>query len=1089
MIEINHVTFQHEHADEPSLRDVSLTIPDGQCVLLCGESGSGKTTVTRLINGLIPHYYEGELSGSVTVEGKDVSQTELYELAPLVGSVFQNPRSQFFCVDTTSELAFGCENIGLPEEEILSRMSTIAQEIRAEHLLDRNIFELSGGEKQKIAYGSVAALQPTVMVLDEPTSNLDVRAIDDLRRIIELWKSQGKTVIIAEHRLYWLTDVCDRVVCMRNGSVTCDTSMAHFKELPDQTIKEMGLRSLFMHMELELNKCERTATKPSGSLILKDFKFTYHDTVALDIDELTIPKGSIVAVIGSNGAGKSTFSRCLCGLEKQFRGTVEEDGFLRNYKQQLKECYLVMQDVNHQLFCESVKDEVQLGMKDGDPEEAEALAAEVLAQLDLTALKDRHPMSLSGGQKQRVAVASSILANKSMLVFDEPTSGLDYRHMKQAAELFCQFSGRKTVFIVTHDPELILRSATHVLHLEAGSVKDFYPMDAAGMVNLRNFFIGSPNLRNEVPMKKEKVKEKSPVQRVLELAGAKRRNYIAAVVLATLGAVCQILPYVVMAFMIQKLMAGNTDLVGYGIDCLIMAGLWLVRVLFHALSTTFSHLATFEVLGNIRKRAMMKIERMALGDIQNRGSGELKNILCERIDSIETTLAHVTPEFTGNLLATLGTAVFIFIIDWRMGLASLLTLPIGLVFFMTMMMGYEKSYARCVNATKNLNDAAVEYIGGIEVIKVFGKAKSSYEKFVAAAKEGAQSYIDWMRKNNFSFTAALNVMPATLISVLPIGGWLVMNETLAVSDFILVVILSMSLITPIITCMTYSDDLAKLGTILGEVTGILDAAEMPRPDESKAEPADNTVVLKDVHFGYDEREVLHGINVTFAEGTVNALVGPSGGGKSTIAKLIASFWDVQDGCITLGGVDIRDMSMLDYNERVAYVSQDNFLFDDTIRENIRMGNLQATDEEVEEVARQCGCYDFIMGLEDGFDTVVGSSGNHLSGGEKQRISIARAMLKNAPLVILDEATAYTDPENEALIQMSVARLIQGKTLIVIAHRLSTITDADQIVVVHDGFLEAQGTHDELLSTCGLYKDLWEAHISVKDGLEGGEEHV
>ena len=444
---------------------------------------------------------------------------------------------------------------------------------------------------------------------------------------------------------------------------------------------------------------------------------------------------------------------------------------------------------------------------------------------------------------------------------------------------------------------------------------------------------------------------------------------------------------------------------------------------------------------------------------------------------------------SSNAAVALATLIYLFVIDWRMALASLITFPLGMVFFMLMMAGYEKNYARTVAATNTLNDTAVEYIGGIEGIKAFGKAKNSYEKFVIAAKECAQSYIDWMNKSNFYFTFAMNIMPATLLSVLPIGGLLLKNGTLTPEKFVLIVILSTGLITPIIGCMKFTDDLAKVGTIISQVTDILTAPELSRPETDTESPQGSTVELRDVHFGYNDAEVLHGIDLVFPEGTVNALVGPSGSGKSTIAKLIASFWDVGSGSITVGGADIRSISAEHYNKLVAYVSQDNFLFDNTVRENIRMGRPDATDAEVEQAARDCGCYDFIMSLENGFNTQVGSGGGHLSGGEKQRISIARAMLKNAPIVILDEATAYTDPENEAIIQESVARLVRGKTLIVIAHRLSTIVDADQIVVVNDGCIEATGTQAELLQACPLYETLWNAHIASRDSAGGGADRA
>jgi ATP-binding cassette subfamily B protein len=584
----------------------------------------------------------------------------------------------------------------------------------------------------------------------------------------------------------------------------------------------------------------------------------------------------------------------------------------------------------------------------------------------------------------------------------------------------------------------------------------------------------------------KKKKERSTVSWVLEFAGQKKSMYIYSVIMAFLGAVFQMFPYLVIARMIQKLLDGNRDFQGYVVDTLAMVVIWFLRVVFHAVSTGTSHVATFEVLGNIRKRGLDKLARMPLGDVKERGSGELKNILVERIDSVETTLAHIIPEVSSNLFVVIAMLIYLFVLDWRMALASLITFPIGMLCYMGMMIGYDENYQRTIKAVKNLNDTAVEYIEGIEVIKVFGKAKSSYEKFVEAAKEGAASYVDWMRKCNVFHVFAMNIMPATLISVLPIGGILVRNGSLTVNDLILIIIIAMGLITPIISCANYGDDILKLRTVMQEIVAIIDAEEMNRPMKNEAEPIGNTIQLSKVRFGYDEKEVLHGIDLTLQEGTVNAFVGPSGGGKSTIAKLIASYWDVGSGKITIGGVDIRKLSMEDYQKRVAYVSQDNFLFDDTIRENIRLGNLSATDDEVEKAAQKCGCYDFIMSLEKGFDTIVGSGGGHLSGGERQRICIARAMLKDAPIIILDEATAYTDPENEAIIQTSVAKLVQGRTLIVIAHRLSTIVDADQIVVVEQGKLDAIGTHEELLKKSNLYRKLWEAHVISKDCLEGGE---
>ena len=580
----------------------------------------------------------------------------------------------------------------------------------------------------------------------------------------------------------------------------------------------------------------------------------------------------------------------------------------------------------------------------------------------------------------------------------------------------------------------------------------------------------------------ENRKSQSPIAWVLGQTGDHGGQYVLSVILAVIGVAFSVAPYFVVVGIVQGLMDGQQDFAFYLGKCLIMAALWLGRVLFHALSTATSHRATFAVLGEIRKRCTEKLARMPLGTVLTQSSGALKNTLVERIDSIETTLAHIVPEFTANLLVPVIIEIYIFTIDWRMGLASLVTVPIGMFSYALMMLGSGDFYQHTITATKALNDTAVEYINGIQVIKVFGKTKSSYDRFVHDAHEAVHSFIDWMRASILPMTFAMVVMPSTMVSVLPIGGLLVKNGSLSPQDFVMVIILSVGLITPFVTLMSYSDDIRTMGTIFGEVRAILDAPEMVRPEEGNA-PEKNDLELKDVHFSYHpdaDSEVLHGVSMKIPEGSFAALVGPSGSGKSTIARLIASLWDVTDGSISIGGSDIRDIPQEAYADKVAFVSQDNYLFNMTVRENIRLGKPSATDSEVEEAAKMSGCHDFIMSLENGYDTLVGSSGGHLSGGERQRISIARAMLKAAPVVILDEATAYTDPENEAVIQRSVSKLTEGKTLIVIAHRLSTIVDADRIFVVKDGRIHEEGTHEELLAHHDLYEKMWNAHMEVKD---------
>ena len=470
MIELKDLSFRYTNGADGILSHIDLTIPDGQCVLLCGESGCGKTTLCRMINGLAPHFYEGTVDGEIRVDGLHPNREELYITARKVGSVFQNPRSQFFCVDTISELAFGCENQGLPEDVVSGRIAEVTRQLHIEPLLDRNIFDLSGGEQQKIACASVAAVYPDVFVLDEPTSNLDIDAVDDLKQTLLFWKSQGKTIIIAEHRLYWLADICDRVVYMRGGRVERDMPMEDFRALPAAEISSLGLRTL----SLDSLSFSTSARSGSDSLVLKDFKYSYGENPAMDISELELPENAVIALIGHNGAGKSTLSRCLCGLERRFRGTVVLDGQKLGRRQLLKKSYMVMQDVNHQLFTESVMDELLISMK--NPDEQQAL--EILAQLGLSEYAKRHPMSLSGGEKQRVAIATALASDREYVVMDEPTSGLDYKHMKEVALCLKQLKELgKSVFVITHDVELIYHCCTYVVHIEAGKVINQYAID------------------------------------------------------------------------------------------------------------------------------------------------------------------------------------------------------------------------------------------------------------------------------------------------------------------------------------------------------------------------------------------------------------------------------------------------------------------------------------------------------------------------------------------------------------------------------------------------------------------------------------
>ena len=504
VIECQDVSFSYPASGLPdserqaggALKHISCTIEDGSFVLLCGTSGCGKTTMTRLFNGLIPHYHEGTYTGSVYLDGKDTRDLSLFDISLKVGSVFQNPRSQFFNVDTTSELAFGPENHGMPEGVVRERVERVAAGLKLKPLLDRSIFSLSGGEKQKIACGSAAATYPDVYVLDEPSSNLDAYAIADFRQLLSVLKAQGKTIIISEHRLYYLSGLFDRVLYLKDGSIKGDYTADEFCALTDEERDEMGLRPLAL---AGLSKVQGPPSRAGSALWnLKDICFAYkHEPETLHITTTAFPSGSATAIIGHNGAGKSTFARCLCGLEKRCRGVVQSQGKTYSRKERLKLCYMVMQDVNHQLFTESVLDEILLSMKAEDKQRAR----EILKEMDLLPFEDCHPMGLSGGQKQRVAVASAIASERPLIVFDEPTSGLDLFHKRQEANVVNQVADAgRTALVVTHDPEFILRCCNYVLHLENGQIQENYSIeDEDGRNRLLEFFLN--DMEKEVPAK------------------------------------------------------------------------------------------------------------------------------------------------------------------------------------------------------------------------------------------------------------------------------------------------------------------------------------------------------------------------------------------------------------------------------------------------------------------------------------------------------------------------------------------------------------------------------------------------------------
>lgn len=482
MIRFENVSFSYAGNAQEGLEPVDLTIEDGECILLCGRSGCGKTTFTRLINGLIPNFYPGKLNGRVTVNGLVISETPMYQIAGQVGSVFQNPRTQFFNTDTDSEIAFGIENAALPLSELHQRVAQAEKDLNIENLSGRSIFELSGGEKQKIAFASVYAMNPNVYLLDEPSSNLDMDAIDELKETLRLLKQQGKTILVAEHRLYYLMDVIDRAFYFERGRLEKVYSPDELLALSQEDRERMGLRATDLHT---VEPVYPQVRNDKAALELKNLSLSYKKQKILEDLTISVKAGEVVGIIGHNGAGKTTFSRAVCGLHKEIEGKIFLNNTEQSRKDLMKRSYLVMQDVNYELFAESVEQESIFGIKNPDKE----LAKATLEELDLAQFSQWHPNTLSGGQKQRLAVAVSMICQKDLLVFDEPTSGLDFDNMLRVAQLINRLAQMgKIVFVATHDYEFVCRACNRILHLDDNRLVSSYQLCTENEVQLRSLF-------------------------------------------------------------------------------------------------------------------------------------------------------------------------------------------------------------------------------------------------------------------------------------------------------------------------------------------------------------------------------------------------------------------------------------------------------------------------------------------------------------------------------------------------------------------------------------------------------------------------
>ncbi len=553
-----------------------------------------------------------------------------------------------------------------------------------------------------------------------------------------------------------------------------------------------------------------------------------------------------------------------------------------------------------------------------------------------------------------------------------------------------------------------------------------------------------------------------------------------SVVLSILSILLGLVPFYCMYRVICLFTAGTAAKQAVLSWCLWSLAAYAGKVVCFTLSTGVSHHAAYHILEGLRLRLVERFLHAPLGEVQKHSIGEIKSIMVDKIENIEPPLAHMIPEGAGHIVLPIVSVAALFAIDWRLALASLVTFPAALVCMMLTFVISGKSFQIYDESNAAMNSAIVEYIEGIEVIKAFGRAGVSYEKYAKSITDFRTFVVKWLSSTWITMKLAFALFPSTLIGTLPVSLWLTGRGIISAPQAALAVMLSMSMVGSLAKLEVFSENMRQVKATVESLEEFLEMPALPEPAQPAA-VSGTGVELKNVHFAYtaDSPEVLHGIDLALPQGSFTALVGPSGGGKSTVAKLIARFWDVTAGSITIGGVDVRDMPLSQLSGLVSFVTQDNYLFRCSLLENIRLGNPAATDEEVKAAARAAQCEEFIAKLPQGYDTPAGEAGKRLSGGEKQRVAIARMLLKNAPIVILDEATAFTDPENEDKIQQSIAALTRGKTLLVIAHRLSTIRNADNIVVLKEGRILAEGTQEQLLESCPLYRSMWQAHIGAK----------
>ena len=587
------------------------------------------------------------------------------------------------------------------------------------------------------------------------------------------------------------------------------------------------------------------------------------------------------------------------------------------------------------------------------------------------------------------------------------------------------------------------------------------------------------------------MKKRSWISIVFSFASQCKGKIILSVICALVSVASGLIPYWSVYHIITSFINGSATISNVWVWSLIAVCGYTFRYIFHGISTSLSHASAYSILENIRLALAERLMRAPLGTVVEESVGKLKSVIVDRVETIELPLAHMIPEGISNLCLPIAVFIYLISIDWRMALAMLVTVPIASIAYFSMMKNFNKQYADYMESSNYVNGVIVEYVEGIEVIKAFNQSSTSYEKFSKAVKSFKDYTLNWYKSVWKLMNFGNSVLPSTFLGTLPVGMILYTTGTLSPENMVMCFILSMGIVDPLMNYTLHVSNVKAVEYAIHDVDKLLHVTELP-DSKNSIFIENHNIELKNVSFAYSknkDNKVLSNITFSVPEDSFTALVGPSGSGKSTIARLIARFWDVDEGSISIGGIDIRQIPISQLSDIISFVTQDNFLFHCSIKENIRMGKPSATDEEVYAAAKAACCDDFIQKLEHGYDTQAGDTGNRLSGGEKQRISIARMILKNAPIVILDEATAFADQENEEKMQRSISALTKGKILFVIAHRLSTITNANQIIVLKNGEIHSVGTHKLLLDSDSLYRNMWEAHIGARNWSTNSKREV